>query len=141
MSKATPERPQYGVCLPCKVMGVIAADELLIRVPKYHEFKLILIDCVAPPQTLSSNEFRTVYQINPDSMTARDKAHELIGAAKELAAWIPQPARDEGWIRHLSTSERHAGFLYLDKARTLNDELVAAGVCKMPRQSWASLRP
>lgn len=131
-------RPQYGLCLPAKVMYVIAADHLLLHLTGHHEIELILIDCIAPPKTLPS-KMEGVIKINPEYTAARDFVAEKLLSATEIAAWIPQPARDTGWVRNLGPQSKHAGCLYLDKHRTLNQELLDAKICRQPRQSFALL--
>lgn len=139
---AIPERPAYGLCLPCRVMGVISADHLLIHLPKHFEIELILIDCVAPATSLPSDQPGVAGLINPAAAEARDEATAMIAAHKTVAAWIPQPSRDEGWVRHFQPGKRHAGFLYLGEERkTLNERLVDGGHCRRPRRSWSALTP
>jgi hypothetical protein len=123
-------------------MGVIAADQILIHLPKHYEIELILIDCLAPPESLPSTREGVAARINPAHIEARDQAGAMIAeAGKHVAAWIPQPARDDGWCRSLRPGTRHAGFLFLSPTETLNARLVSSGHCTLPRRRWHALTP
>lgn len=129
---AIPKRPPFGLSLPCRVMGIMAADCILLHLPRYFEIELILIDCVAPPADLPS-ENPLIRRINPDWHRSIETARDEIAGAVATVAYIPQPSRDEGWVRHIAPGSRHAGYLYLDETHTLNERLIAAGVCRYPR--------
>lgn len=126
--------PDYGLTLPCRVLGVISADRLRIELAGPVEIDLVLLDCWAPErqERAEDDEGRTVsIQTNSRWIAARDRADELVGLHRRtLAVHLPRPLHDRGWYRTLGRpGQTLPGWLYLCDGATLNEALVSEGLC------------
>src|SRR5690606_8515746 len=106
--------PDYGICLPVKVVRVIDGDTVEVKLPRStYQWKLRLIDCWAPELNTAAGK------------QAKAAAQEFVKGAT-CSVYIPAPRHFPNLLKNL-TFDRIPAHLFIAPDLTLNAAMVLAG--------------